>query len=270
MNYNVYDTLKQQYIDKKLKIFPVVKNSKNPMIENWQNDCSYSTLQIVYWLENAPDCNWGLPCTPNNIFVLDIDTHNINGLESAKKLFNDLGVTEIDTLSQKTPSGGLHLIFQSDDDLKQIANTSNSFENYPGIDIRSDGYILINPSSINGIKYQLSDKPIKPMPEKLKEFITNQKKLLKTERNKDEEYVKPEKVEEGGRDDALFEYINNLYFKTRLNREEIELLANDFNEHICEPPLPNRQVKYKINKAFKKDRNKMVFLWIGGDDDERF
>lgn len=265
---STFQTLKKRFIDNKLKIFPVIENGKTPLIENWQNDCSYSSLQIIYWLENAPNCNWGLPCTPNDLFVLDIDTHNINGLESAKRLFNDLGIDEVSTLSQKTPSGGLHLIFKSDDDLKKVANTSNSFKDYQGIDIRSDGYILVNPSSINGVEYQLSDKEIMPMPEKLKDFIINQKDLIKPEKKEKKEYIKPEKVEEGNRDESLFEYINNLYFKTRLNEEEIEVLANHFNENICNPPLPSRQVKYKIKKAFKKDRHKCIYLWIGEDDED--
>lgn len=263
-----YQILKKNFIDKKLKIFPVIENGKTPMIENWQNDCSYSTLQIMYWLENAPKCNWGLPCTPNDLFVLDIDTHNINGLENAKRLFNDLGIKEINTLSQKTPSGGLHLIFKSDDDLKKVANTSNSFKDYQGIDIRSDGYILVNPSNINGVEYQLTDKEINVMPQALKDFILSQKDLVKTEHKEKKEYVKPEKVEEGNRDESLFAYINNLYFKTKLNQEEIEVLANHFNETVCDPPLPSRSVKYKIRKAFKKDRKKCIYLWLGEDDED--
>ena len=82
------------------------------------------------------------------------------------------------------------------------------------------------------------------------------------------EYVKPEKVEEGNRDESLFAYINNLYFKTKLNQEEIEVLANHFNETVCDPPLPSRSVKYKIRKAFKKDRKKCIYLWLGEDDED--
>lgn len=265
----LYSELKNKYIDNKLKIFPIVKNAKTPLIENWQNDCSDSALQISYWLKNAKDCNWGLPCTPNDLFVLDIDVHNINGLESAKKLLNDLKISEIDTLCQKTPSGGLHMIFKSDDDLKKVANTANSFKDYPGIDIRSDGYIVAYPSMINDKQYvYTSDKKIKEMPSALKDFILSQKSLIKTEKEHKEEYVKPTEVSEGGRDTALFDYVTNLYYKTRLNKEEIMVLANDFNEHICNPPLPQRDVRYKVNKAFKKDRMRCIYLWLGEKEEE--
>lgn len=262
---NVYQVLKEKYIDKRLKIFPIVKNGKTPLIPSWQNDCSYSTLQIMYWLENAPECNWGLPCTPNNLFVIDIDVHGVDGLSNAKKLFQSLGISEINTLSQKTPSGGLHLIFKSDDDLRKVSNSSNSFKDYPGIDIRTDGYIACNPSSINGVEYVMSDKDINEMPQELKDFILSQKDILKTSSKEKKEYVKPETVEEGGRDTALFEYITNLYYKTRLDKDEITTLAMKFNEEVCDPSLPEKTVKYKINKAFKKDRGICLFMWLSDD-----
>lgn len=259
-----YKILKEYYIDKKLKIFPVAKDGKIPLIGEWQNDCSYSALQIMYWLKNAPQCNWALPCTPNDIFVLDIDTHGVNGLESAKRLFDDLGIKEIDTLSQQTPSGGLHLIFKSDKDLKGVANTSNSFKDYKGIDIRTLGYIVTYPSSVKGKKYLYnSDKKINPMPQKLKEFILSQKELVKENKKERSEYIKPKVVEEGNRDTALFEYITFLYYHTKLSKDEIRVLASDFNENVCNPPLNDRTVRYKVNKAFKKERNKCIYIWLG-------
>ncbi len=266
---NTYKILVENYVNKGLKIFPIIENKKEPMIPAWQVDCSCDKLQISYWLENAKDCNWGLPCSQNDLFVLDIDVHNQNGFESMKRLLHDIGINEINTLCQRTPSGGLHMIFKSDSDLKKVLNSSNSFENYKGIDIRTDGYILVYPSKIDEKGYSFVDieKGVNEMPLALKEFILSQKKLNKEEKHKQHEYVKPKKVEEGDRDNSVFEYINNLYFKTRLTFEEITLLANDFNENVCEPPLPKRTIKYKVNKVFKKDRGKCMFMWLGEEED---
>ena len=265
-----YKTLVDNFLSKGLKIFPVIENKKEPLISAWQLDCSCDKLQISYWLENAKNCNWGLPCSQNDLFVLDIDVHNQNGFVSMKKLLNDIGVKEINTLCQRTPSGGLHMIFKSDDELKKVLNTSNSFENYKGIDIRTDGYILVYPSKIDEKEYSFvnTQQNINEMPLKLKEFILSQKKLNKEEKIKQHEYIRPEKVEEGDRDNSIFEYINNLYFKTRLTFEEITLLANDFNENVCEPPLPKRTIKYKVNKVFKKDRGKCIFLKLNDLEEE--
>lgn len=267
---NKYSILKKNFLDKGLKIFPVVPNKKEPLIPAWQIECSCERLQISYWLENAPDCNWGLPCSQNDLFVLDIDVHNENGLENASRMFHDLGIESLNTLSQRTPSGGIHLIFKSDDELKNVANTANSFENYKGIDIRTDGYILVNPSVINGVEYAFNDidKEVSEMPQALKDFILSHKSLNKTEKKEHSEYVRPEAVDEGGRDTAMFEYINDLYFKTRLNYNEIMLLADNFNETVCNPPLPKRTIKYKVNKAFKKDRGKCMFIKLGGEEED--
>lgn len=263
---STYSELKKHFIDKNIKVFPIVKNGKTPLIESWQNDCSCDLKQISYWLENAKDCNWGMPCTPNDLFVIDIDVHNVNGFESCSKLLKSLGINEIDTLCQQTPSGGMHIIYKSDDELRNVANTANSFKDYPGIDIRTDGYIAVYPSKINDKVYTfVSSKEIKEMPKALKEFILSQKSIIKTEKKK-EDYIKPDKVEEGNRDTELFNYICNLYYKTRLSQSEISVLANDFNENVCNPPLPKRTVSYKVKKAFKKDRGKCLILWIGDKD----
>lgn len=262
---NNYQFLKETYIDNGLKIFPIVENGKTPLIEAWQKDCSNSTLQILYWIQNAPTCNWGLPCTPNNLFVIDIDVHNVDGYDSIRRLFDDIGLDDVDTLKQETPSGGMHMIFLSDDELKTVSNTANSFKNYPGIDVRTDGYIACAPSSINGKEYKLNGNQIKSMPQVLKEYILSQKEIIKTKERK-EDYVKPVEVDEGGRDTALFEYITNIYYKNNLSEDEVLVLAENFNQTICKPPLPNRTVRYKVKKAFRKDKGKCIILWLNKDE----
>jgi len=262
-----YKILQQIYINNKLKIFPIQENAKTPLIPNWQNDCSYDKLQISYWIENLKNCNWGLPCSPNDLFVLDIDVHTCNGYDSLINLLNDVGLTKDDlhTLKQITPSGGMHIIFKSDEDLKKVLNTSNSFKDYPGIDIRTDGYIVVFPSTIDGKKYRLNDEEINVMPLELKNFILSQRNINKENKEK-KEYTKPEKVEKGNRDTELFTYINYLYYHTRLSDYEIEVLAEDFNNNICEEPLPTKTVKYKVKKVFEKDRGKCIYIKLDCDN----
>ena len=87
---NKWEFIKENYIDKGLKIFPVVPNGKTPMIEKWQEDCCCDFFQVLYWYTQCPECNWGLPCTPNNLFVLDLDRHDPkkDGVENFNKLKN--------------------------------------------------------------------------------------------------------------------------------------------------------------------------------------
>ena len=96
------------------------------------------------------------------------------------------------------------------------------------------------------------------MPKELKEFIIN------NTTNKDEKlkepYKKPTNVEVGDRDNQLFSYINNIYYKTRLDYEEILCLANNFNETVLEKPFAEKVVRYKVKKVFEKDRGKVIFI----------
>lgn len=264
-----WEIIKEKYIDKGLKIFPVVPNGKTPMIDKWQDECSCDYFQVLYWYENCPNCNWGLPCTPNDLFVLDLDKHDEakDGVENFKKLLidNDLGNDlHILTLSQHTPSGGFHIIYKSDDDLKNVANNSNIFKDYPGIDCRSDGYIVVEPSSTDKGCYTFEfQKDVSTMPEKLKKFILENVSLKND--TKKEPYKKPTNVEVGDRDNQLFSYINNIYYKTRLDYDEVLCLANHFNENVLEKPFSERVVKYKVNKVFDKDRGKIMFINLGDD-----
>lgn len=268
-----WEFLKENYIDKGLKIFPVIPNGKTPMIEKWQEECSSDYFQVLYWYNECPECNWGLPCTPNDIFVLDLDRHDSekDGVENFNKLLNDINEDcpiNIDlynwcnTLKQETPSSGLHIIYKSDEDLKNVSNGSNVFEIYQGIDVRTDGYIVVEPSTINDKCYNfIDDNDINVMDSTLKDFIINNVKLKSDSTN--EPYKKPTNVEVGDRDNQLFSYINNIYYKTRLDYDEVLCLAFNFNETILEKPFPDRVVRYKVKKAFEKPRDKMIFVNLG-------
>ncbi len=269
---NKWNILNNLYMVNNLKIFPIVKNGKTPLIDSWQKECSSDYLQILYWYENAKDCNWALPANENNLFVIDLDVHdeNKNGIINFKKLCDDIGLDDsvYNTLVQETPSGGRHLIYKSDDDLKNVANTSNSFANYPGIDVRTTGYIVVEPSMINNNEYKFTNDSVpQEMPVKLKEFILN---------NSDKRggkqkifYDKPKRVEVGDRDTSIFEYINRLYFKTDLDYDEILVLANYFNEEILAEPFSEKTVEYKVKKAFEKERGCKIIIKVGDVDEER-
>ena len=262
MTSNKWKTLNDNYMKNGLKIFPVVSNKKTPLITKWQEDCSSDYMQVLYWYETARNCNWGMPATQNNLFIIDLDMHDVDGVGNFTKLIQTLGV-EVNTLIQHTPTGGRHIIFKSDDDLKNVSNSSNSFRDYPGIDIRTDGYIVVEPSTINGKEYFFEDYTKQPseMPARLKEYIL-QNVCTKTE-NKKTPYEKPKEVYVGDRDNQLFAYINNLYYKTRLDEDEILVLAKHFNDEVLAEPFSEKDVRYKVKKAFEKERPTCILINIG-------
>ena len=264
---NVWEILNKNFVNKGLQIFPVVENGKTPLIKQWQNDCSSNFMQILYWSEHAKNCNWGMPASENNLFIIDLDVHDLNknGVENFNKLLAEIGLDKVETLKQTTPSGGVHLIFQSNDLLKGVSNNSNVFENYPGIDFRTDGYVVVEPSQINGVSYKFENNlPPMPMPVVLQQYILNNAGTK--EKNKKTPYEKPQKqILVGNRDTALFEYINYLYYKTPLDEDEILLLANAFNSSF-EEPLSKKDVQYKVKKAFEKTRGCVLFVRLPDDE----
>ena len=108
-------------------------------------------------------------------------------------------------------------------------------------------------------------REIKEIPNALKTFILENNNDCVIERK---EYVRPVEVEKGNRDTSLFDYLNQLYYKTKLTKEEILLLGYNFNQTVCSPPLSDSVVEYKVNKLFKKARTKFIIVYIGDVEDK--
>lgn len=260
-----WDVLKTKYIDNGIKIIPILPNQKVPMIENWNNECSSDYFQILYWYEQDNNINFAIPCYENNLFVIDLDRHDKekDGVVNFQRLLDNLDVDPCDfkTLIQETPSGGYHFIFKSDNDLSKVKGLANAFPDYPGIDLRNRNYIVACPSVINGKEYIFkNDNEITEMPIALKNYILSNVGTIDSNK---EPYKKPTSVEVGDRDNQLFLYINDIYYKTRLDYDEILCLALNFNETILEKPFPEKTVEYKVKKAFQKPRDKMIFVNLG-------
>jgi hypothetical protein len=105
----------------------------------------------------------------NNLFCVDFDTHK----SDFKFDYKNHTIEELTkmTYSQKTASGGYHIVFQYDKDLQQKQNVKTN--EICEVDTRGDnGYFLISGSSINDKKYKVINdvQPCK-MPLQLKEFL---------------------------------------------------------------------------------------------------
>ena len=272
---NKYKFLNDKFLKNNLKIFPLYENGKIPLVAHWKEDASCDKAQVVYWLENAKNCNWALPSTLNNLFVIDIDMHNdVDGLQSFVKLCNDLNlvyenIDDLNTLYQTTPSNGIHLIFKSDEELNKVKNKANFFNGYPGIDVRTDGYIAVEPSAINGIGYKFYGEieDIEEMPSVLRDYILKcNSENVSDEKVIDSLYDLNKVVLKGSRDDTIFNYISSLYNNTKLNFNEILALALAYNRDCFDPPLKDRDIEYKVRRMFKSERSKIFIIRISDEE----
>ena len=139
---------------------------KRPYVKNWPN--LIKTVEPQYYDDDIA-LHTGLI---NNIIVIDIDQKD-NGL----KLFNQLKKEHptINTPMYSTPSGGLHMIFQYDPDIKtKIRINYNNTK--IGWDILSDKHLAICPPSV-GYKWKsgftLENVSIKKIPKWIKSMIAD-------------------------------------------------------------------------------------------------
>jgi RecA-family ATPase len=120
------------------KIFPATliedKDGKRkvPLIKGWQNSATENQEEHKLWIEiyKSRLTFFGIPTgTINGLLVLDVDVKG-NGFETLKNY--EIPVT----MSQKTPSGGVHFFFKYPNDGRVYGNRVKFL---PGLDIRGEG-----------------------------------------------------------------------------------------------------------------------------------
>jgi putative DNA primase/helicase len=179
----------------------------------------------------------------NNILVVDIDQHGVDGEDSLKDLETKLGPIG-ETVESLTGGGGRQLFFK----YPKGYSIKNGVGIAPGIDIRSnDGYVLIEPSVTTkayawNVERHPEDMEMLELPQAWIDYILQPKgvnKLLDSE-------FKSKKYKSGGRNNCLFKLgssyrANGMSDKALLNTLIIE------NQERCEPPLADEEVQVIVN-----------------------
>lgn len=161
------------YQQKGFSIVPVVPNEKRPAIAHAGRKPLTAEDIRNYWDDNFYDgtthgnSNYGIAWKMNDIFSIDVDTveHSgttkIDGLATFRKeLLARLPTGTFNTLTAKTPSGGLHFYFRKQNGLPNKSKAGL----FAGIDIQAEsGNISIVPPTVrNGTSYKWlsNDYPI--------------------------------------------------------------------------------------------------------------
>lgn len=137
-----------------LNLIPIPKNSKACLVKGWQNLDYHSPANLAALKRG--NIGWVVPV---NYAVLDVDSKvGKFGAESLAKLEAIYGKLP-DCPTQKTASGGLHLVFS----LPEGVTVKNSASKIgKDLDIKSggNGYIVVEPSMIDGEAYTwIKDSP---------------------------------------------------------------------------------------------------------------
>jgi hypothetical protein len=134
-------------------VFPCEANGKKPVINDFPNRATRDPEQIERWFRGN-DYNIGISTTrfgdDHALVVIDVD--NKNGKDGDAQLLSlELEGHDLPaSLEQSTPSGGRHIVYITDNPLKQGTNVLGA-----GLDIRSRGGYIVGPgSTIDGRAYK--------------------------------------------------------------------------------------------------------------------
>lgn len=139
---------------------------KHPLVPHGLRDASCDPDVIRDWWTRWPHANVAIATgTVSGLVVIDID---LPDGEASIELVRDLGHHIPDTLSARTGSGGLHLLYTHPG--WKVRNTARWLPGYPdkldGVDVRGDGgYIVAAPSThVSGGSYEWLPGPSEPAP----------------------------------------------------------------------------------------------------------
>jgi hypothetical protein len=196
-----------QYAVAGYSIIPL-KKDKKPLIASWLDfQKTPATEEVIEgWWTKYPEANIGIVTGAiSGITVIDIDTK---------------GETVVDytifpkTYTVKTPSGGYHLYYQYDPEIRQTANT---YPQFPHVDIRNDGGYVVAAGSVTnyttkdglqgGVYKVECHMDLAPFPRDL--FITETVKKPRTRLGK--KLAEVQKMKEGdGRNSAMCSLLGTL------------------------------------------------------------
>lgn len=239
-----------------LKVFPVYKNKKIPLIKDWVNKASNCRIQIEEWFKDK-DFNAGiLTGSANMLWVLDIDKKS-GGLDSLQKLDKKFGnLQEKCSFLVRTGGGGLHLYFALTGDDKIYSKIGV----LPGIDIKGEGGYVVSPYSVheNGNKYlplneekELSLSSLKEAPDHLIEHLLSQKPKSHTSPVSPYSHIAGTKAKMGERNNLLFKRLCSLR-NAPYSQEGFLAMAKEENRLLCEPPLSESEVIALATGVFKR------------------
>lgn len=251
-------------------VFPVLENDKRPAIKNFPKLASRDEAEIERWFFDPVmglerPLNIGISTSKfaefEHLLVIDIDTkkagHNtlleleMKGFEFPK------------TRTQKTPTGGEHLIYSVLTPVKNGVDVLGA-----GLDVRGQGgYIVGVGSEVDAGTYEMDLTPVVRAPDWLVDRIGKPKEKSKKEPTKkalEDRAAKraayylqneaPIAVEGSGGDQTTYTvaaHVKDLGASVELAKI---LMGAVWNQR-CEPPWSEEELHSKIENAFKYSKN---------------
>ncbi len=235
------------------KLFPIVplQEYKNIPYVKWSlEENRIKNISEFEKISNKKYTGFSLICgKASGTMIIDIDMNHGDGSIDGQKSFDELikDLSEEDkqiisnTFSVRSPRGGTHLYFKYRRGLK------NKAEYIPGVDVRTDGGIIVLP----GTKRKLDDSNIKEYEvsnnadiKEIPQILFD--KLIKLDKNNNPSSglanhsidLVSVKYKEGARNDSLFREAVGIISKSSVRDvETITSIVQGLNLLKCDPPI---------------------------------
>ena len=242
------------YADRGFSVFPLKPRAKVPATAHGFRDATTDAGRVERWWSDMPDANIGCAtgAASGGVFAIDIDVDAAKGKDGriALRAWEEEHGKLPETLTAVTGRGGLHLYYRSSQPVRTTACAEKS------IDVRGDGGYVVLPPSMheNGNAYRWTDGRgaggIADADENVMAFISTLHGGKSRRR-----YAMPDKVSEGGRNDALLSYVGKAQ-DAGLPDERIGAYAQEFNRTRCVPPLPADEVGKVVDSGLSYEKGR--------------
>lgn len=258
-------------------VFPLQVNGKKPVINAFTEKAATTHEEVKkLWfdpvMETEQPFNIGIATTRYKngtdheaLLVVDVDMKNDkNGIKTLNELELN-GKTFPQTMEQKTPTGGLHLIYKVKQPVKQGADVLGE-----GLDVRSRGGFIVGVgSTVEQGQYQIVDREIAEAPQwmidKCNEKVEKVRKQKKKSRYKTNskasvkrvtDYLKKAQpaIEGKAGDEQTFKVASRCKDLGVDASVATELLLEHWN-HKCQPPWSPQELQYKVENAYSYGQN---------------
>ncbi|CAH1853103.1 bifunctional DNA primase/polymerase [Convivina intestini] len=258
----------QRFIEQGAFLFSALPNEKhNAEPGGFKN--SFNSLEgLTEWQTEHPrykNGNVGVDLSKSPLVVLDVDKHGTNGYLALSHYMKAQGIspeklTE-ETYTELTPSGGLHAFYKWPSDKTKPVRKVGLLD---GVDLLTNGGVIVAPSSIDGKNYKAVEPEGKPIeiadvPEWLNKLIEGEKVANKEQTVRTTRYSIDERLgmildgfTTGQRNDQATSFIGWLLSYRIHPRKALEIaeLANGRSQE----PLSNDELEKVYISVLKREK----------------
>jgi hypothetical protein len=234
-----------EYARRSWDVFPLRPGYKAPLTPHGHLDATTDLARVADWWTANPAAGIGLALKASGLVAIDCDPRN-GGTDSYDALVDEHGRLP-DTLTSITGGGGWHRIYRRPDGVELDPHPA------PGIDVKTDGYIILPPSlHPSGQPYQW-EASSSPGDVDVAELSPGWTGALA--RNGSTSalalYDQGEAIASGARDNTLYRLACRLRAQG-LSEAAILGAISAENTERCRPPLPERDLGRIASSAATK------------------